>query len=114
MATEKDLAFVKFLTQQTKSDKVGWEPTAEDQQFTASFKGKYNVIVDKSLQDNEDFYWIELQDAEGKQLLVVNSDESEQIEVLFDLVQRKVLNVDEALDEIMGPEAEITDEDIPF
>jgi hypothetical protein len=112
MATEKDLAFVKFLAQQTKSDKVSWEPTAEDQQFTASFKGKYNVIVDKSRRNLEDFYWLELQDANGNELLVINSDETNEIQGLFDTVQRKALNVDKALEEIMG--AEIKDEDIPF
>lgn len=113
MATEKDLALIDFLVEKTDSGEIRWEPTADTDQFTTSFKGKYNVTVDKGAGGDQVSYWVTLKDENGRELLVVYQWEHELIKNLFYLARRRSLNVDTAIDEIMGGSRK-DDEDIPF
>jgi len=111
MATEKDYAFVKYILDSTDNKKVAWEPTAEPDQFVASFKGKYRVLIDKhdSPQSFGSDYWLKLIDEQDHELLTVTSGESEIVKSIYDQAARTSLKVDEAIDEIMSDQ-----DDIPF
>jgi hypothetical protein len=100
MATEKDHVLVQFLKEETENGKINWEPTAENDQFTASFKGKYSATIDMT-NDGAD-YSLVLTDTNGRVLLRLNRWEDQFIEPLFHEVRRRALNVDAAIDEIMG------------
>jgi hypothetical protein len=123
MATEKDNAFVRFLLEETKAGRIRWQPAAEPDRFVASFKGKYNVVVDKS-QDPDDqsfYFYVKLSDDADQELLMVYNSENILVRELFFIVRRISLNVDLAIDEIMKSvkgdspaNTPISDEDIPF
>jgi hypothetical protein len=114
MPTRKDYDFLQFVINGTESGKVRWEPTAERDQYAASFKGKYTVIVDRGViqSTGQPFYWMALKDTDDRELLKITEEESALIPDLFHKAARASLNVDAAIDEIMSEQ--ITDEDIPF
>jgi hypothetical protein len=115
MATEKDLAFVEFIVKGTDAGKIQWEPTAQPDQFTAGFRGKYNVIVDRSATPEfGQAFWIAITDTDGREIVKLWGSEVPKLPDLFRKAQRKAFNVDKAIDEIMGSEPDIKDEDIPF
>ena len=108
MATEKDIALVDFLLAETEKGDVKWEATARLEQFTTSLKGKYNVTIDRPFNPNpfanpNDIpYRLRLADAEDRELLVLTEGDHARISNLFDLARRTSLNVDAAIDEILG------------
>jgi hypothetical protein len=122
MATEKDFALVRFLLASTKDGRIKWEPTAKENQYASSFKGKYTVTVDKGRdRDGDDLYWLSLIDSDGRELLsLYDAEVGGQISNLFYGAARASLDVDKAIDEIIGGSTEaaggteITDDDIPF
>jgi hypothetical protein len=118
MATEKDNQFVQYLLDATDTGKIKWEPAAEPDRFVSSFKGKYSIMVDKSEpRDEAPFYYIKLTDEADQELLTVDAEENPRVKALFYLARRRSLNVDSAIDEIMGSApgpSPITEDDIPF
>lgn len=115
MATEKDHQFVAFIRNETGNGKVNWEPTAKANEFTASFRGKYNVTINQEEGNYQLTYALELKDENDRVMLRLESWEVETLRLLYQEAQRKSLNVDAAIDDIMGgAQADIKDEDIPF
>jgi hypothetical protein len=125
MPTEKDNQFVQFVVDNTKSGKLRWEITADPTKFVASFKGKYKVTIDRGeTHDGEPYHWMTLLDDAERELTQVYGRQNRLVAELFDLARRNSLNVDKAIDEIMGdglgddpaksPGSPVTDEDIPF
>lgn len=106
MATEKDIALVDFLLAETAKGDVKWEATAQLEQFTTSLKGKYNVTIDRPINRLNPFTdptcRLRLADAGDRELLVLTERDHSQISNLFDLARRTSLNVDAAIDEILG------------
>lgn len=100
MATEKDYLLVKRLLRDTEEEQLVWQPTAEQAQYTVSLKGKYTVLIDKAL-DSDDC-WLVLRDTDGRELLKLTSNEYAPVSALFESVRRRVMKVDEAIDEILG------------
>ena len=100
MATDKDRALVEYLKGGTESGEVRWEPTAQSNEFSASLKGKYVVVIHRQGTD----CWLQLRDAEDRELLRLNLSDfyDGRISWLFDQAQRSALNVDSAIDEILG------------
>jgi len=79
------------------------EDSAEPDQFTASFKGKYNVVVDYTQNNDGDiFYWIAITDTEDREILKLYDSEVPNLRNLYRKAQRNAFNVDDAIDEIMG------------
>lgn len=76
-------------------------------------KGKYNITLDRVTSHDEIGYWASLKNTEGRELLTVHHWVSKNIKPLFELARRRSLNVDAAIEEIMGDNAS-TDPDIPF
>jgi hypothetical protein len=104
MATKKDLEFVDYVFAQTKEGTISWEPTADEDKFVSSVKGKYKVTLARGFdrEDEQYYFWLGLSDESGRELLKIYSLESPVLEIMFTLVRRDALNVDKALDEIMG------------
>jgi hypothetical protein len=98
MATDKDGALIDFLVEGTDRGHVRWEPTAMQSEFTTSFKGKYNV----TLGEADEFFWLKLVDADNRELLMLTSGAFPALRKLFGKVRRDSLDVDAAIDEIIG------------
>ena len=124
MANQKDLKFVEFILEETEAGKIEWENTADEDKFVASLRGKYKVTVDREFEEDGEIYhfWLTLLDDSDRELLKIYDSASPLVTTLFYLAQRKSLNVDAVLDEIMSGDEDdtprsgtkITDEDIPF
>jgi hypothetical protein len=123
--TKKDLDFFKYLVTNSRVHKIPWEPTAESDEFTSSFKGKYNVVVSRSTDEDDHVrFKVVLKDNDDRELLSIHDWEMPGREMvdLWVMAQRESMQVDQAIDEILGdfdpdptsgPTA-ITDDDIPF
>src|SRR5258706_2323322 len=75
MSTEKDNEFLQFILDSTQAGKVQWAPTALNTEFTAGFKGKYKVNIEKRLDRDGDIkYMMTLTNAEdGRDLLALDA-----------------------------------------
>jgi hypothetical protein len=107
MATDKDWSLVHFLRQSTESGTIAWEPTASDTQFVTGFRGKYNVLIERTRdKDGDAFYHMLVTDVVNNRELVSLSqyrpDFQGNLEDLYEKAQRQALSVDKALDDIMG------------
>jgi hypothetical protein len=122
MILDKDHDLVNRLLQSTMNGKTEWLATAQDNEFTTSFKGKFGVLVGAT--DDEDYTWLKITDSDGTVLHRLTSEDNTDIHQLFEFARRNALHVDQAIDSILGeldeaatqaPEGpEVTDEDIPF
>jgi hypothetical protein len=102
MITEKDSRFLDYLLNATDEGKIRWQPTAADDQFTASLKGKYNVVTGTGRGGR----WLRMSnDREQVMLFISNDDDpASRIEAIFDAARRDALDVDTAIDEIIQDE----------
>lgn len=115
MATEKDTAFAVYLLKLTQEGKLKWETTAAANEFTASLRGKYNVLVAKGVSwggvryDGDPEYTLKLTDQSEQELLRLTERDYADVVQLFELARRASLKVDAVIDEILGG-----DDDLPF
>jgi hypothetical protein len=107
MATEKDIAFSVYILKLTEEGKLKWEPTARGNEFTASLKGKYSVVLRKGFPgrfiaaEGDPEYDLRLLDENEQELVRLTENENAYIVQLFDLARRSSLNVDAIIDEIL-------------
>jgi hypothetical protein len=97
MASAKDILLVKYLAEETDAGRIKWEFTANEDQFVTAVKGKYKLMVMKLGN-----YYLRMLDNDDKVLLSISSDEYDPVEDLFKRVRRGALNVDAAIDDIIG------------
>ena len=108
MATEKDIALAAYLLKLTQEGKLKWEPTARKDEFTASIKGKYNVVLSKGgfgrfiRTEGDPEYGLKLIDEKEQELLRMTEHEFPPLVDLFELVRRASFNVDAIIDEILS------------
>jgi hypothetical protein len=97
MATQKDLELVQFLINGTASGQIQWQAAAETDQFVTALRGKYSVRIGKV----GNLFYLNMKDSDDRELLSVSSEESYDVELLFDSSRRAALKVDEAIDDIL-------------
>jgi len=103
MATSKDYQLVNHLIQQTAERQIKWEPTATEMQFATTLKGKYVITVDKTFSRvSQPSYWMTMTDSSGREMLRLTHSDMGQVSTLYDQIERVALNVDAAIDEIVG------------
>lgn len=102
MITEKDSTLLDYLLGGTNAGTIRWAPTAVDNQFTTSFKGKYNVVVTGGQQD----YYLRMENDAGQIMLSVRDGEDNfnRVRDIFLGARRIGLDVDAAIDEITSGE----------
>jgi hypothetical protein len=102
MVSEKDSQFLDYLSATTDAGRIPWQPTAAENQFTASFKGKYNVVVGTGREGS----WLKMTNELEQAMLFIadGEDPRGRVEHIFDAARRIALNVDTAIDEIIQEE----------
>ena len=110
--TDKDREFVSKLVEGTKNGRVKWEPTAIENQFTVSFRGKFNVLVQRIEPSTFAFAMRDPNDREMFQTTIDRDELSQRdyqvtldyqsLSDLFFTAQRVAFSTDEAIDEILG------------
>jgi hypothetical protein len=102
MLSEKDNQFLTYLSTATEAGKIPWQPTATANQFTASLRGKYNVMVGT----DRDGPWLRMSNDQDQVMLFISSleDPTDRVDRIFNAARRIALNVDTAIDEIIQEE----------
>lgn len=103
----KDRELLDQLVDATRGGRVTWEPTANLDEFTASFGGKYSVVVAKRSDAN---YTLRMLDELEREMLKLDYEYQEyaspdplsRVMELFDLARRTALHVEEAITDILG------------
>lgn len=112
----KDTKLIDELTKATRSGRIKWSPTAKSDEFTASFRGKFSVVVSEiepplpgimematgplypPREPSPARFRLRLLDVAGRLLLDI---EDPSIGTLLESVRRYALQTDKALDEIL-------------
>jgi len=99
MITQKDSVLMDYLIEGTEAQRIRWQPTAADNQFTSSLKGKYNVVMGTGRNGP----WLRMSNEQDQIMLFIPSDDDPtgRIERLFEDARRAALDVDNAIDEII-------------
>jgi hypothetical protein len=117
MATEKDIALAAYLLKLSQEGKLKWEPTARTDEFTASLRGKYNIVVSMCSvgfvgirYEHDPKYSLRLVDENEQELVRMTETDYFEVVQLFELARRKSLNVDVVIDEILRAK----EDELPF
>jgi hypothetical protein len=85
----------------TDQDRIDWQPTARSQEFTASFGGKWTLVISHYFSALQDMYGLEVKDSEGEIITRVTSLEDHRIQELHEMARRYALKIDEALADLL-------------
>jgi hypothetical protein len=86
----------------TEQERIDWQPTGVQDQFTASFGGKWTLIIDKSAaMPSRPNYWIELRDSVGQEVLRLTTSDDNRLPELFEMARRYALKIDKAIIDLM-------------
>lgn len=96
-----DAELVGKLMDASENGRVNWQKTAVTDQYAAAFGGKWTVTIDKSTVDNEDYYWLSINNAEGEEILKIFGSEDKRVERLFEVARRHALRVNEAIKDLI-------------
>ena len=104
---EKAKALVAELRQKTEARKIQWEPTANQDEFVATFRGKVTFAISKYEDPNYngDSYRLVMRDSESREMLSFTHHEGwaggEELIRLYEEAHDSALKVDEAIDSIL-------------
>ena len=102
MAYEKMIRLINRLYQKTYDDEIAWETTSDEDAFQRSFP-KYSVMILRRGPSAGQFF--QLYDEDGRLIEEISHQDAvgQGIDVtdFFDMVRRKALGVDKALDELL-------------
>jgi hypothetical protein len=107
---EKAKALVAELQQKSEAKKIQWEPTANQDEFVATFRGQVTFTISKYEDPNYngDSYRLVMRDSEGREMLSFAHHSSwsggEKFPQLLQLYQEahdSALKVDETIDSIL-------------
>ena len=87
----------------TDEDRVDWQPTARPREFTASFGGKWTLVLFPGLNSRGILIFsLEVKDSEGETIVEITSEEDERIPELHEMARRHALKIDEALVDLLN------------
>jgi hypothetical protein len=91
--------FVGSLVAATQQDRIDWQPTGLPQEFSASFGGKYTLLVRSSFGPR---CQLDVKDSEGTTIVRIDQDEDLRISELYEMARRHALKIDEALADLLS------------
>jgi hypothetical protein len=103
---EKTKALVAELRQKTETRKITWEPTAAQDEFVATFRGRVTFTVRK-FEDPDvygDSYKLVMRDSEGREMFSFTSRTvgmDVDLHGLYEIAHDSALKVDETIDTIL-------------
>src|SRR2546423_1624241 len=102
MEDQKAVALFQEILEKTRSGRIKWEPTADEDSFVASVGGKFTILI---AQTPEEGPALVLKDADDRVLMTVRYDTNgvdfSELRDLRDMVRRRALRVDEKVDEVL-------------
>jgi len=103
---EKAKILIAELQQKTEAKKISWEPTAAQDEFVATFRGKVTFAISKFEDPNYygDSYKLIMRDAEGREMLSITNRTAgleADLYSLYEGAHDSALKVDETIDSIL-------------
>jgi len=101
-ASPQDIRLIDKLIEGTGAGKIDWQATAVDSQYTASFKGKWSVLVTEYNPGGAETWWsVTIQDSDEREMLRMTEEDYLPVRKLYEAARRSALNVDEAIKDIL-------------
>jgi hypothetical protein len=87
----------------TDEDRIDWQPTAKPREFSASFGGKWTLVISQGGVDNRGqlVSTLNVRDSEGERIVGIDSEEDERIHGLHEMARRHALKIDDALADLL-------------
>lgn len=104
---EKEQELIDQLLDKSKTRLISWEPTAERDEFTATFRGKNSFTIAMSYDswNKENIFTLTMRDSEDRDMLSIDTNtpgiNTYTLSDLFEAARRSGLNVDKALDDVL-------------
>jgi hypothetical protein len=86
----------------TDQDRIDWQPTAMPREFTASFGGKWTLILSQGIERGDFVSALGVKDSEGDTIVQVDSNEDIRIHELHEMARRHALKIDDALTDLLN------------
>ena len=99
-----DNEFVNRLRNATEQGRIDWKPTAQADEFTSSFGGKWTLILglEQFGSPSDTLTTVILKNAAGDWLLQVNSLQNGEVADLYEAARRHALKIDEAITDLLN------------
>lgn len=100
--------FINRVLVATEQGRIDWQVTAEPRMFTASFGGKWSLVLSQAFtgftaQTGPEFKsTLAVKDSEGDNILSIDNEEDRRIDEIHELARRHALKIDEALTELLN------------
>lgn len=109
MPESKEKELVEQLKTRTLAHQLKWEPTAHNDEFVTTFRGKYSARVARLPNEFDDFdFTLILRDDLDREMIALNSRRDlpgglyrQEMVDLFESARRSALNVEQSIDEIL-------------
>jgi hypothetical protein len=105
MISAKDQDFIDRLIEATvPGGRIKWEPTATQNQYVSTFKGKWILYVDEYevKEGRGNYYTLKMTDLNDREMLNFTNGDYSGVKGLYESARRAALRVDEAISDIMG------------
>ena len=107
MTTVSNDEFIQRLLNATTEEKIDWQPTAQGDEYTASFGGKWTLVCRRRRRmivrggESETIDVLLLKNLQGEELLRIDDDELITVTQLFVMARRHALKVNEAVADLL-------------
>ncbi len=101
MAKVTNYEFASRIIMATDQGRIDWQPTAQAREFTASFGGKWTLLVSQPM--SEQFHAVlTVKDSEGETIIRIVSTEDPRLDDLHEMARRMALKIDDALVDLLS------------
>jgi hypothetical protein len=104
MAKISNYEFLTRIFTATEQDRIDWQSTAKPREFTASFGGRWTLVILQEYMGspaalNTALY---VRNSEGETIVTIDSEQDVRVEQLHELARRHALKIDDALVDLLG------------
>jgi hypothetical protein len=97
-----DQELINSLIVATEEDRIDWQPSGTVDQYTASFGGKWTLVIDKGQNSSgDDIFWLDVKDSAGENIVRLTPYDDNRIPALFEMARRFALKIDQALADLL-------------
>jgi len=89
----------------TEQDRIEWQPTAEAQQFIATFGPKWSVVISRSFNiafAPQPLTTLFVMKSDGEALLQVQDSDDPRLRELHEMARRRALKIDDDLTDFLN------------
>ena len=101
MAKITNYEFLERIIVATEQEKIDWQPTGSPREFTASFGGKWTLLVSQEFIGNAPCA-LSVKDSEGDTIVRIGTADDPRVDALHEMARRHALKIDDALADLLN------------